>query len=125
MEDVESNLGSTATMLKIGLGDFIVFLNWMHHSHEAFEHGDPLPTAPELESDRLRAWVQLIQKLEHRYRRGEEKQMSLEANLQAQEGELGQFVSHLYGNIASLYEDLGQEVKAEEIRKKASVIQSA
>ena len=125
MEDVESALGSTAVMLKIGLGDFIVFLNWMHHFHHAFEQGDPLPAVPELESDKLRSWVELIQKLEHRYRRGEEKQMSLEANLQAQEGDLGQFVSRLYGNIASLYDNLGQEVKAEEIRKKASVIQSA
>ena len=125
MEEAESKLGSTTTMLKIGLGDFIGFLNWMHHSHNAFEHGDPLPETPALESDKLRSWVQFIQKLEERYRQGEEKQMSFEANLQAQEGELGQLVSQLYGNIASLYENLGQEVKAQEIRKKASVIQSA
>ncbi len=124
MEDAESKLGSTATMLKIGLGDFIGFLNWMHHSHEAFERGDPLPATPGLESEKLRAWVQCIQKLEQRYRLGEEKQMSIEANLQAQEGELGQLVSHLYENIASLYENLGQGGKATEIRKKASVIQS-
>lgn len=51
--------------------------------------------------------------------------MSLEANLQVQERELGRLLSHLHDNIAALYENLGQEQKAQELRRRAPVIQRA
>ena len=100
----------------------------MHLTHNAFARGDPPPPppapAPAVESGRIRAWVDLIQKFEERYRRSEEKQVVREGALQAQEDELGRLLSQLHENIATLYETLGQEAKAQETRQRASDIQT-
>lgn len=122
MEEVVFKFESTATALKLTIRDLVLFINWMHCAHKAFEQGDPLPSIPELESEKVKSWVSLVQKLEDRFRRSEGKQMSLEAHLQAQEHELGRLLSHLHDNIATLYENLGQDDKAQEIRERASVI---
>lgn len=125
MEEVVFTFDSTAAALKLTIRDLVLFINWMHHAHRAFEHGGALPSTPELESEQVKSWVQLVQKLEDRFRRSEGKQMSLEANLQAQEQELGRLLSHLHSNIATLYENLGQDEKAQEIRRRASLIHYA
>ncbi len=124
MEDAAVNLESTPSVLKITLTDLIGFLNWLQQAEKAFENGDALPADPDIESERTKSWIDLFRKLEGRYRLGEEKQMSLEANLQSQETEVAQVLSRLYANMASLYENLGQEGKAQELRRKASVVQS-
>ena len=124
MEDAAVNLVSTASVLKINLTDLIRFLNWFQQAQKAFEGGDALPAAPDVDSERAKSWIDLFRKLEERYRLGEEKQMSLEASLQSQEAEVTQVLSRLYANIASLYENLGQEVKAQEVRRKASAVNS-
>ncbi len=124
MEDAAVNLESTPSVLQINLTDLISFLNWLQQAQKAFENGDALPAAPDIESESAKSWVDLFCKLEGRYRLGEEKQMSLEANLQTQEAEVAQVLSRLYVNIARLYENLGQEVKAQELRRKASMVQS-
>ena len=123
MEDTTVNLVSTASVLKINLTDLIRFLNWFQQAQKAFESGDALPAAPDVESERAKSWIDLFRKLGERYRLGEEKQMSLEANLHSQEAEVVQVLSRLYANIANLYESLGQEVKAQEVRRKASAVQ--
>ncbi len=124
MDDAAVNLESTPSVLKINLTDLIGFLNWLQQAQKAFEKGDALPAAPGLESESAKSWIDLFCKLEGRYRLGEEKQMSLEANLQSQEAEVAEVLSRLYVNIASLYENLGQDLKAQELRRKASVVQS-
>ncbi len=126
MEEPLTTNQSTEALLKATVGDLLIFVNWMHLTHNAFERGDPPPPAPApaVESERIRAWVDLIQKFEERHRRSEEKQVVLEGALQAQEDELGRLLSQLHENIATLYETLGQEAKAQETRQRASVIQT-
>ena len=77
---------------------------------------------PQLDSGKVRGWIQLVQRLEERFRRSEEKKLALEANVIAQEAQLGQLLSHLHSNIASLYENLGQSQKAEEVRRRAEAL---
>jgi hypothetical protein len=43
-------------------------------------------------------------------------------NVIVQEAQLGQLLSHLHANIASLYDNLGQSNKAEEVRYRAEVL---
>jgi hypothetical protein len=49
----------------------------------------------------------------------------MEANVIAQEAQLGQLLSHLHTNIASLYENLGQVQKAEDVRRRAEALHCA
>lgn len=116
---------STATALRVTLGDVLLFVNWMQQAHRAYESGSPLPGAPQVESDQVRSWMQLLETLQERYRQSEDRQMALESHLQAQEHEVGRLFSHLHENIASLYENLGQSEKAQEARRRASSIQAA
>ncbi len=124
MEDPAIKAGDTETLLKLSLRDVLVFVNWIQQVQEALDGAQPLPAMPELESARVRSWVELIQKLDERSRQAAGKEAFLQASLDAQESELGRLVSHLHENIASLYENLGQEAKAQEVRRRASAIQA-
>lgn len=121
MEDLVIEEGASSA-LKITLGDFLVFINWMNQLEKALDRAEALPTMPDLDSGKIRGWIQLVQRLEERFRRSEEKKLALEANVIAQETQLGQLLSHLHTNIASLYENLGQVQKAEEVRRRAEVL---
>ena len=124
MEDLVIEEG-TSSALEITLGDFLVFINWMNQMEKALDHAEAPPAMPELDSARARGWIQLVQRLEERFRRSEEKKVALEANVIAQEAQLGQLLSHLHANIASLYENLGQAQKAEEVRRRAEALHSS
>jgi len=117
MEDLIIEEEGASSALSITLGDFLIYINWMNQTEKALERGEALPTSPELESEKVKGWIQLVQRLEDRFRRSEEKKIALEANVIAQEAQLGQLLSHLHTNIASLYENLGQSQKAEEVRR--------
>ncbi|KAF4515918.1 hypothetical protein B566_EDAN000154 [Ephemera danica] len=114
MEDLVIEEEGTSSALTITLGDFLVFINWMNQTEKALERAEALPAAPQLDSSKVRGWIQLVQRLEERFRRSEEKKLALEANVIAQEAQLGQLLSHLHSNIASLYENLGHSQKADE-----------
>ncbi|MBH0199989.1 MAG: hypothetical protein HP497_11320 [Nitrospira sp.] len=113
---------SAASALEITLGDFLMFINWMNQAEKSLDRAESLPTLPSLDSAKVRGWIQLVQRLEERFRRSEEKKLAMEANVIAQEAQLGQLLSHLHGNIASLYENLGQSQKAEEVRRRAEAL---
>ena len=117
MEDLVIEEEGASSALKITLGDFLVFINWMNQTEKSL-----LPPLPDLDSGKVRGWVQLVQRLEERFRRSEEKKLALEANVIAQEAQLGQLLSHLHANIASLYDNLGQSHKAEEVRRRAEAL---
>jgi hypothetical protein len=121
MEDLVIEEGASSA-LKITLGDFLVFINWMTQLEKALDRAEALPAMPDLDSGKVRGWIQLVQRLEDRFRRSEEKKLALEANVIAQETQLSQLLSHLHTNIASLYENLGQSQKAEEVRRRAEVL---
>ena len=89
------------------------------------EQAEALPPRPEIESEKVNAWVQLIQKVEGRHRLMEEKRVALEANLMAQEAQLSQLLSQLHQNVASLYDTLGLQDKACQVRKKAETVHAA
>lgn len=123
MEDLVIEDGAASPM-KITLGDFLIFINWMNQAEKAIDRSETLPVVPNLDSAKVLGWVQLVQRLEERFRRSEEKKLALEANVIAQEAQLGQLLSHLHTNIASLYENLGQAQKAEEVRRRAEILHS-
>lgn len=122
MNDLVFELDSTTSALKITLGDLLVFINWMQQTDKALENGEQLPDAPEVDSSQVLAWVSLIQKLDERLRRTREKQLALEANLVVQEAQLRDLLSQMHGNIAALYENLGLEQKAQEVRRRAEAV---
>ncbi|MBH0204781.1 MAG: hypothetical protein BVN28_01735 [Nitrospira sp. ST-bin4] len=124
MEDLVIEDGATSA-LEITLGDFLVFINWMNQTEKSLDRAEPLPALPNLDSAKVRGWIQLVQRLEERFRRSEEKKLALEANVIAQEAQLGQLLSHLHTNIASLYENLGQVQKAEDVRRRAEALHCA
>ena len=111
--------------LDITLRDVTIFINWMHQTIKAWERGQGLPETPNLVSGEMRFWIQAIRTHEERLRRYQEKQLMLEADLGAQEKQLAQVVSQLYLNMASLYENLGQVEKAQDVRKKAAALESS
>ena len=122
MNDLVFELDSTTSALKITLGDLLVFINWMQQADKALENGEQLPDAPEVDSSQVLGWVSLIQKLDERLRRTREKQLALEANLVVQEAQLRDLLSQMHGNIAALYENLGLEQKAQEVRRRAEAV---
>jgi hypothetical protein len=124
MEDLVIEDGATSA-LEITLGDFLVFINLMNQTEKSLDRAEPLPALPNLDSAKVRGWIQLVQRLEERFRRSEEKKLALEANVIAQEAQLGQLLSHLHTNIASLYENLGQVQKAEDVRRRAEALHCA
>lgn len=125
MEDLVIEEEGASSALHITLGDFLVFINWMNQTEKSLERGEALPTTPELDSSKVKGWIQLVQRLEERFRRSEEKKIALEANVIAQEAQLGQLLTHLHANIASLYENLGQSQKAEEVRRRAKALHAS
>ena len=124
MEDLVIEDGATSA-LEITLCDFLVFINWMNQTEKSLDRAEPLPALPNLDSAKVRGWIQLVQRLEERFRRSEEKKLAMEANVIAQEAQLGQLLSHLHTNIASLYENLGQVQKAEDVRRRAEALHCA
>ncbi len=125
MEDLVIEEEGACSALKITLGDCLVFINWMNQTEKVLDRGEMLPAVPELDSGKVKGWIQLVQRLDERFRRSEEKKLALEANVIAQEAQLGQLLSQLHANIASLYENLGQSQKAEEVRRRAEALQVA
>lgn len=111
--------------LNITLRDVTIFINWMHQTTTAWERGQGLPEIPDLVSGEMKFLIQAIRTHEERFRRYQERQLMLEADLGAQEKQLGRVVSQLYLNMASLYENLGQVEKAQDVRKKAAVLESS
>jgi hypothetical protein len=122
MEDLVIEEQGASSALQITLGDFLIFINWMNHLEKSLERAEALPTTPDVDSGKVRGWIQLVQRLEERFRRSEEKKLALEANVIAHEAQLGQLLSHLLANIASLYDNLEQSQKAEEVRRRAEVL---
>lgn len=125
MEDLVIEEEGASSALKITLGDFLMFINWMNQTEKSLERGEALPAVPELDSGKVKGWIQLVQRLEERFRRSEEKKLALEANVIAQEAQLGQLLTHLHSNIASLYENLGQSQKAQEVRRRAEALHAS
>src|SRR4029077_1269356 len=122
MEDLVIEEQGASSALQITLGDFLIFINWMNHLEKSLERAEALPTTPDVDSGKVRGWIQLVQRLEERFRRSEEKKLALEANVIAHEAQLGQLLSHLHTNIASLYDNLGQSQRAEEVRRRAEAL---
>ena len=118
---IEEEAGA-ASALQITLGDFLVFIKWMNHTEKSLDRGEALPAIPDLGSDKVKGWIRLVQRLEERYRWSEGKKAALEANVIAHEAQMGQLVSHLHANIASLYDNLGQSQKAQEVRRRAEAL---
>ncbi len=108
--------------LNLTLWDVFVFVKWMDQTETSLGRAEALPPAPDLDSGKVKAWIQLVQRLEEHSRLNEEKKQALEANVIEQEVQLGQLLSHLHGNIASLYDDLGQLQRAEEVRRRAQAV---
>jgi hypothetical protein len=111
-----------SSAFKITLGDVFVFIKWMNESQKSLDRAEAPPPLPGLDSGKVKDWVQLIQRLEEGFHRNEERTMALEANVIAQEAQLGQLLSHLHANIASLYDNLGQSQRAEEVRRRAEAV---
>jgi len=117
---VEEEGASSA--LQITLGDFLIFIKWMNQTEKSLDRGEALPTMPDLDSEKVKGWIQLVQRLEERYRWSEGKKAALEANVIEHEAQMGQLVSHLHANIASLYDNLAQSQKAQEVRRRAEAL---
>src|SRR6266436_7235254 len=122
MEELVIEEEGASSALEITLGDFLVFIKWMNQTEKALDHAEAMPTLPDVESGKFKGWIQLVQRLEERFRRSEEKKLALEANVIAHEAQLGRLLSHLHTNIASLYDNLGQSQKAEEVRRRAGAL---
>jgi len=122
MENLVIEEEGASSSLTITLGDFLIFINWMNHTEKALDRGEALPPLPNLDSGKVKGWIQLVQRLEGRFRWSEEKKLALEANVIAQEAQVGQLLSHLHANIASLYDNLGQSQKAEDVRRRAEAL---
>jgi len=121
---IEAEDGASSA-LQITLGDLLIFIKWMNQTEKSLDRAEALPSLPDLESSKVKVWIQLVQRLEERFRRSEEKKLALEANVIAHEAQLGRLLSHLHTNIASLYDNLGQSQKAEEVRRRAEALHVA
>ena len=64
MEDLVIEEEGASSALKITLGDFLVFINWMNQTEKSLERGEALPTTPELDSGKIKGWIQLVQRLD-------------------------------------------------------------
>jgi hypothetical protein len=122
MEDLVIEEDGASSALQITLGDFLIFINWMNETEKSLDHAEAMLTTPDVDSGKVRGWIQLVQRLEERFRRSEEKKLALEANVIAHEAQLGQLLSHLLANVASLYDNLEQSQKAEEVRRRAEAL---
>ena len=118
---IEEEDGASSA-LQITLGDFLIFIKWMNQTEKALNRAEAMPSLPDVDSGKVKGWIQLVQRLEERFRRSEEKKLALEANVIAHEAQLGRLLSHLHTNIASLYDNLGQSQRAEEVRRRAEAL---
>jgi hypothetical protein len=118
---IEEEDGASSA-LQITLGDFLIFVKWMNQTEKSLDRAEAMPTLPDVESGKVKGWIQLVQRLEERFRRSEEKKLALEANVIAHEAQLGRLLSHLHTNIASLYDNLGRSQKAEEVCRRAEAL---
>ena len=73
MENLVIEEEAASSELKITVGDFLVFINWMIQTEKALERSEALPRMPELDSGKVKGWIQLVQRIEERFRRSEEK----------------------------------------------------
>jgi hypothetical protein len=117
----EEEVGASSAFT-ITLGDVFVFINWMNQTEKSLERAEALPPLPELGSGKVEGWIQLVQRLEDRFRRNEATKLALEANMIIHEARTEQILSHLHANIASLYDNLGQSQRAEDVRRRAEAI---
>ena len=122
MEELVIEEEGASSALQITLGDYLVFIKWMNQTEKSLERGEALPTIPDIDSDKVKGWIQLVRRLEERFHRSEEKKLAFEANVSAHETQMGLLLSHLHTNIASLYDNLGQSQKAEEVRRRAEAL---
>jgi hypothetical protein len=112
--------------LKMTLGDVLLFIKWMNEAEKALDRAEAFPAIPpELDNGTVGMWVQIIHGFEKRFRRSEEWTVALEASVMAQEAKMGELLSHLHVNIASLYDNLGQSQRAEEMRRRAQALRSS
>lgn len=114
---------SLASTLQLKVSDVLLFVNWMNEAHKAFQNHRPLPPAPFLESPQVNAWAELVQKSGEQLRLSEERRVSLLTHVGEQEAQVERLVHQLHDSIASLYDNLGQKEKAEQIRKLSSALQ--
>ena len=54
MEDLVIEEEGASSALKITLGDFLVFINWMNQTEKSLERGEALPTTPDLDSGKVK-----------------------------------------------------------------------
>jgi|SRR5688572_13401762 hypothetical protein len=122
MEELVIEEDGPSSALHISLGDFLAFIKWMDQSRKSLDGGYGLPNFPEGSSGKVHSWVQILQRLNERVRRSEEKIQVLEKNVIAYEAEIDQILSKLHANIALFYDHLGQSHKAEEVRRRAETL---
>jgi predicted nucleic acid-binding Zn-ribbon protein len=106
----------------ITLGDVLVFINWMNQIEKSLDRAEALPPLPDVDSDKVRGWIQLVRRLEEGLSRNEEQKRALEANVIAHETQIEQLFSHMHTNLASLYENLGHAQKVTEVRRHAEAV---
>lgn len=111
--------------LDITMRDLAYFSNWMQRAVPVLEDGGELPPPPDLESQLVQRWVAAIEGLQEKHRQRLETQAALVENLSAHEMQLDHVLSSLYTNIASLYESLGDNKRAGEVKKKFVTLQAA
>ena len=122
MEELVFEEEGASSAFTITLGDFLVFINWMNQTEKSLARAEALPPLPELDSGKAKGLIQFVQRLEERFRLNEEKKLALEATVTAHEAQMGQILSRMHANIASLYDNLGQSHKAEEVRRRAEAV---
>ena len=103
MEDLVIEEEGASSALKITLGDFLVFINWMNQTEKSLDRGEALPTLPDVDSGKVRVWIQLVLRLEERFRRSEANKLALETNVIAQDAQFGQLISLLHSYFSSLF----------------------
>ena len=63
MEDLVIEEEGASSALKITLGDVLVFINWMNQTEKSLDRAEALPTLPDLDSGKVKGWIQLVQRL--------------------------------------------------------------
>jgi hypothetical protein len=74
--------------LDIRLSDVTVFIEWLQSGVRSLESGGDLSVPPRLEPGEVMGWVKALQVLDERRRTSEEKQSSLESDLQNRDSQL-------------------------------------
>jgi hypothetical protein len=72
MEDLVIAEEAASSELKITVGDFLAFINWMSQMEKTLEHSGALPPMPKLDSPKVKGWIHLVQRLKERFHRREE-----------------------------------------------------